>query len=68
MTDTQLLEAMIERSGLKKCAISERVGIRPQALRAKVAGRYEFKQSEIAALTDILRLTDDEREQIFFAK
>ena len=68
MTNTELLEKAIRESGLKKNAILEQTGIGTyNTLHAKIKNRSEFTASEIMKLCEILRLTNDQREAIFFA-
>lgn len=64
--DTDLLDRAIERSGLKPCFISEKLGITRQALNNKKKGKTAFRQSEVYVMCDLLRLTDEESTKIFF--
>lgn len=68
MTDTKKLKEKITQSGLKIGFIAERVGISRQGLYHKINGDHDFTASEMAKLQDILHLSLDEKEQIFFAK
>lgn len=63
--NTELLQKKIEDSGLRKGFIAEKLGRSRQALRDKIEGRTEFLPSEIRALCELLRLTDEERRLIF---
>jgi plasmid maintenance system antidote protein VapI len=65
MTDTKELKARITDSGLKLTAIAEALGLTRQALWNKIENVNEFKASEIAALADILHLTENEATNIF---
>lgn len=67
MTDTKLLEEAIDRSGLKKGKIAERLGISRAGLINLINNRAEFRASQIMILCDLLGLTTDQREAIFFA-
>lgn len=67
MTNTKLLEDAIKRSGLKKGYIAERLGISHGGLINLCNNRAEFKASQIQVLCDLLKLTDAERNAIFFA-
>lgn len=67
MTNTELLEVKLANSGMKLCYIAERLGLTYTGFRLKVKGQQEFKQSEIAAICDLLGLSADEKEAIFFA-
>ncbi len=65
MTNTFLLKQAIEDSGIKNYIIAEKLGISRAALALKVSGENEFKASEVAQMTRILGLTNDERDKIF---
>lgn len=65
MTDTKKLKTRINDSGLKLTAIAESLGLTYQGLRNKIENVNEFKASEIAALADILHLTENETTNIF---
>lgn len=67
MTNTKLLEEAIERSGLKKGKIAERLGVSRAGLANLINGRAEFKVSQMLVLSDMLGLTDATRDAIFFA-
>jgi hypothetical protein len=67
MTDTNLLNIAIERSGFKKGYIQKRLGLSATAFWNKVNNISEFKASEIELLTQILNLSARERNDIFFA-
>lgn len=64
--DLLKLDGAIERSGLKHKAIAEKLGITAQGFRKKRKGVTEFKVSEVNVLTELLTLTDEEKEDIFF--
>ena len=69
MTKTEMLQRMIDESGLKRNAILEMMGFKAYStLREKVENRREFTASEITRLCEILNLTNDQREVIFFTK
>lgn len=68
MTNTALLNDVIERSGLKRSYIAKTIGLSPYGLSKKINNETEFKASEINALCEILKIQiPDEREAIFFA-
>ena len=68
MTNTELLQKEIERSGMKINAILRLMNIGSYStLRAKIENRSEFSASEITRLCEILDLDNDQREAIFFA-
>lgn len=68
MTDKDALNALIKDSGVSKVFVARRLGITDTALRLKIKGEREFKQSEIAKLQELFRLTDKQTASIFFAK
>jgi len=69
MTNSMMLEKIIRESGIKRSAILEKTGIKSYStLRDKIWNRREFTASEIKALCEILHLTSEVCEAIFFAK
>ena len=68
MTNTVLLREAVARSGYKRAYIAQRIGLTYQGYLNKERGGSEFKQSEIEGLCEILGLTAQEKEDIFFAK
>lgn len=68
MTNTQLLEDVIEKSGFKKSYIAKAIGLSAYGLAKKINNETEFKASEIAGLCELLNIESAEtRDQIFFA-
>ena len=68
MTDTAALRDTIKNSGLKYNFIASKLGLSTMGLLKKVENETEFKASEIKKLSELLRLTSDERDRIFFAQ
>lgn len=68
MTNTQLLREKINESGYKIYFIANKVGITYQGLLNKMNNRNEFRANEIQALFDLLNLSEEERNAIFFAQ
>ena len=69
MTNSQMLEKIIRESGIKRSFILEKTGIKAYStLRDKIWNRTEFTASEIQTLCEILHLTSEQREAIFFVK
>lgn len=68
MTDVEKLREKISDSGLTITAISRKTGILRETLYNKVSGVSEFKASEIAAISKVLQLSQEERDAIFFAQ
>lgn len=67
MTNTGLLRQKIDDSGYKLRFIAKQVGITYAGFLKKINNETEFKASEIAILKDLLKLTDEEFNKIFFA-
>lgn len=67
MTNVVLLAERIRRSGFKLQYIAERCGLTYKGLLPKLKGKREFKQSEIVALRELLKLSDNDSNAIFFA-
>lgn len=63
----EMLTARLEASGMSRSEIAERLGLTRQGLYNKLIGLNEFKSSEIKLLSEILGLTPQERDLIFFA-
>lgn len=67
MTNLKLLKEKINESGYKLLFIAKCIGITRTSLLNKVGGKYDFKNREIHKLADLLRLSNEERDVIFFA-
>ena len=68
MTNVQLLEEKIQKSGLKKGFIAEKIGVTPNTLTALLNNKAEFKVSHMQAICKVLDIHDDaEIKAIFFA-
>lgn len=63
----QLLNFKIESRGLSKSTVAEELGITRQGLYNKLNGEREFKGSEIKKLIQMLKLDEQEQQDIFFA-
>lgn len=68
MTNTELLNELIKQSGLKKSYIAEKIGVTPVGLSNLIAGKSEFKASQINKMCDLLGIDDLAiKEAVFFA-
>ena len=67
MTDTSKLKRRITDSGLKVTYVAKWINLTPAGLYKKLAGGSEFNAREMTQLSDLLRLTDEEKVSIFFA-
>ena len=68
MPNIELLRKIIENSGMTKVAVSSKAGILRETLYNRLNGNGEFKASEIASLTEVLGLSKEERDAIFFGE
>ena len=66
MTDTEKLKQKIKESGYRIAFIAERLGLSYPGFKKKVDNESEFKASEILSLTEMLGLSAEEQEAIFF--
>ena len=67
MTNRELLETKVKESGYRIDFICGRLGITNQAWLNKLKNLSEFKQSEIVKITEILNLSQDDINRIFFS-
>lgn len=68
MTDIQALKDTMKESGIPMTVIAEKAGMLRETLYNRLAGRGEFRASEIYSLSSVLHLTRDQRDAIFFAE
>ena len=66
MPNVDKLREKMDTSGMTVVAIAEKVGVTRETLYNRLAGKGDFRASEIAALTKTLHLTKKERDEIFF--
>ena len=66
MVNTQLLDSKIDVSGLKVNHIVETLGLSRNGFDKKRKGKIKFRKPEIYVLCDLLHLTEDEKQSIFF--
>ena len=67
MTNTELLNEVIKKSGLKREWIAEQLGITRVALAQKINNESEFKISEVRKITKVLALSNHQRDIIFLS-
>lgn len=66
MVDTQLLESIIDSSGLKKGYLADKLGISIQNLRLKINNKSDFRSGEVITLCKELGITRAaDKEKIF---
>lgn len=66
MTDSKMLRKAVEKSGLKYNHIAGQLDLSRAGLLLKIDGKNEFKASEISKLCEVLGITNEQRERIFF--
>ena len=62
------LKEKISKSGLTVTWVASKLGISREGLHKKLRGNSEFKASEIATMSTILNLTNDEIREYFFCR
>ena len=67
MTDRNLLYYFVKRAGFKNKDIAEAIGITSAGYLLKISNKSDFRQSEIKTICDMLKLTVEERDRVFFA-
>lgn len=67
MTDTKRLKEILKNSGYKRRYVAQYVGISYQALLNKINNLTEFRVFEIVKLCELLKISDKDRDKIFFA-
>lgn len=67
MTDIELLRKKIKESGYKISFIAQRCGITYQAFLNRMNGEIEFRADEMRHLRELLGLSMEESDLIFFA-
>lgn len=67
MTDTILLQKKIKDSGLTKAKICEVLGMTYATFRGRVNNESDFTAPEISALENLLHLSKEDIDCIFFA-
>ena len=69
VTNSEELNKLIKKSGLKRGYIADVVGISYYSLNKKINNESPFKAGEIQIMCELLGITDlEEKERIFFAE
>ena len=68
MTNTLELEIQMLKAGISKRDLAKALNISEMALFNKLKNVTEFKASEIVKISELLNLTADVRDSIFFAQ
>ena len=66
MINTQLLDNKIEQSGLKIKFVIDSLGLSRQGFDMKRKGQTPFRVSEIYVLCDLLHISDNDKQKIFY--
>ena len=66
MTNAEMFRKKVEERGVSYSFLADKMGISRASLYNKLDNKSEFKASEIAVATTVLRLSNKERDQIFF--
>lgn len=66
MTNTTLLKEKMDQSGYKIVYIAEQLKMTQQGIYKKLKDGSEWNYSQVMMLKDILRLSDDDVNNIFF--
>lgn len=67
MVNAQLLDEKIDKSGYKINYICEKMGITRSSYCMKKNNKRQFRASEIYVLSDLLKISEEEKKSIFFA-
>lgn len=67
MINSELLRKKIDESGYKKSFIAKKIELTSYGLSLKVSNKNEFKASEIMKLSELLSISKEERDLIFFS-
>ena len=67
VTDSAALKKCIAESGISISFTAKKMGITREGFYKKLNGDTEFKASEISCIKNILGLSANERDRIFFA-
>ena len=62
------LKERINKSGMTIVAVSRKSGILRETLYNRLKGKGDFRVSEVRALSNVLHMSKEERDEIFFAE
>lgn len=68
MTDSTALRQLIDSKGLKLSYVAERIGLSAYGFSLKLNNKSEFRTGEIARLCELLGISVEQRDKIFFAQ
>jgi len=64
----ELLNERISESGVTMIVIAKKLGILRETLYSRLKGKTEFKASEILKISQVLNLSNVDRDRIFFTE
>ena len=64
--DVDQLGNILAKSGYKSSHFADTLGISRQSFNNKCRGKSQFKLSEVYVMADLLRLSDEKKNEIFF--
>ena len=67
MTDTRKLKAVMALKGITGYDLAKSIGISRASFSYKINNLREFRAKEIQAISEALKLSLEDKEQIFFA-
>jgi len=67
VVNTEMLNNTIKDKGVKKGWIADKMGVSRQCLYLKLQGQTPISVNEMVVLTNLLQLTDNERDIIFLS-
>lgn len=68
MVDIDLLKTYIKDSGVTMMALSSKTGMNRATLYTRLSGARDFTASEIMSISEALKMTKKERDDIFFSQ
>lgn len=68
MTNSALFCKKVVDSGVKFSFIAEKIGMTRQGLSKKLKDNSDFKAYQMLIIADILHLSDEDRDAIFYAQ
>lgn len=66
VTNSTLFREAVEKAGIKYKFLAKSLGLTPYGLQKKIENQSEFKASEIYLASEVLNLTEADRNAIFF--
>lgn len=68
LVDIDLLKTYIKDSGVTMMALSSKTGMNRATLYTRLSGARDFTASEIMSISEALKMTKKERDDIFFSQ